>query len=107
MFFALRGYDIYDGAYWGLNGASRASADGYPPDLVQDVIGRCRTDLDSFSADEFEILVNHGYWMCADAMRDRFATDAPTPAWPYAEFADPERVRRAMRTSHRRFFRWL
>jgi NTE family protein len=106
MFFALRGYAIYEGAYWGLNGASRPSADGYPADLVQDVIGRCRTDLDAFSPAEFGILVNHGYWMCADAMRERFGTGTPAPAWPYPGFAEPERVRRAMRRSHRRFLRW-
>jgi NTE family protein len=106
MFFALRGYDIYEGAYWGLNGASVPSAGGYPADLVEHVIGRCRTDLDAFSPAEFGILVNHGYWMCADAMRDRFGTEAPAPAWPYPQFAEAERVRRAMRKSHRRFLRW-
>jgi hypothetical protein len=40
-------------------------------------------------------------------MRDRFGTGTPAPAWPYPEFAEPERVRRAMRHSHRRFLRWL
>lgn len=107
MFFALRGYGIHDGAYWGLNGASVPSAGGYSHDLIQNVMGRCRTDLDAFSPAEFGILVNHGYWMCADAMRDRFAAGTPAPAWPYAEFAEPERVRQAMRKSHRRFLRWL
>lgn len=106
MFFALRGYGIHDGAYWGLNGSSVPSAGGYSTDLIQDVIGRCRTDLDAFSPAEFEILVNHGYWMCADATRDHSGADTPAPAWPYPRFADPERVRRAMRRSHRRFFRW-
>lgn len=107
MFFALRGYGIHDGAYWGLNGSAVPAAGGYPADLVQDVIGRCRTDLDAFSAAEFEILVNHGYWACADAMHDRFGTQTPATAWPYPEFADAQRVRCAMRNSHRRFFRWL
>jgi NTE family protein len=107
MFFALRGYNIYEGAYWGLNGASAPAVDGYPADLVQDVIGRCRTDLDAFSPAEFAVLVNHGYWMCANAMRDRLGTDSAEPAWPYPEFSAPERVRRAMRNSHRRFFRGI
>jgi NTE family protein len=81
-------------------------AGGYPDDVVQDVIGRCRTDLDAFSPAEFAILVNHGYWACTDAMRFRLDADAPT-AWPYPDFADPARVRHAMRNSHRRFLRWL
>jgi NTE family protein len=107
MFFALRGYADYEGAYWGLNGSSVVPADGYPTELVQNVIGRCRTDLDAFSPAEFEILVNHGYWMCADAMRNTFASETPAPTWPYTQFASPESVRHAMRHSHRRFFRAL
>lgn len=107
MFFALRGYADYEGAYWGLNGSSVVGAGGYSAELIQDVIGRCRTDLDAFSPAEFDILVNHGYWMCADAMQYTFAGETPAPAWPYPEFAKADPVRRAMARSHRRFFRWF
>jgi hypothetical protein len=44
-----------------------------------------RTDLDRFTAAEFEVLVNHGYFSCeaglvADGVGD---ADAPAAAWPY------------------------
>ncbi|HVI24648.1 MAG TPA: patatin-like phospholipase family protein [Xanthomonadaceae bacterium] len=105
LFFGQRAHGDYDGAYWGLNGAP-VPAGGYPQELIESVIGRCRTDLDAFSDAEFAILVNHGYWMCTDAMRFRLDADAPT-AWPYPDYRDAAIVRRAMRNSHRRFLRWL
>ncbi|MDQ3289345.1 MAG: patatin-like phospholipase family protein [Pseudomonadota bacterium] len=112
IYFKLRTDDTIEGAYWGLAGArlkANANSPGYSQALIVEVIGRVRTDLDRFLQDEFSVLVNHGYFACANSMQreEQWQSDVPAD-WPYPELADEARVRRVMRFSHRRFFhnRW-
>src|SRR5829696_2964959 len=55
----------HEGAYWGVGSTTERHgvSEGYPQDLVTDVIARVRTDLDAFSRAEISILENHGYLM--------------------------------------------
>jgi len=59
----------YAGAYWTLPSGSDEFASGpgsfagYSRELVREVIARIRTDLDSFSAGEMNVLENHGYYV--------------------------------------------
>ncbi|MBA2239320.1 MAG: patatin-like phospholipase family protein [Lysobacter sp.] len=112
IYFKLRTDDTIEGAYWGIAGArlrANTSFPGYSQALIVEVIGRVRTDLDRFLDDEFSVLVNHGYFACANSMQreEQWQSDVPTE-WPYPALADEARVRRAMRFSHRRIFhhRW-
>lgn len=112
IYFKLRTDDTIEGAYWGLAGArlkQDANSPGYSQALIVQVIGRVRTDLDRFLQDEFSVLVNHGYFACANALQreENWQSDVPVE-WPYPELADEARVRRAMRFSHRRILhdRW-
>lgn len=112
MYFKMRADNTIAGAYWGLSGTRRktnSEAPGYSHALIAQVIGRVRTDLDRFVHDEFSVLVNHGYFACANALerQEQWRSDEPT-AWPYPGLADEDRVRRAMRYSHRRILhdRW-
>jgi NTE family protein len=75
------------------------------------VIGQIRTDLDRFLDVEFEVLVNHGYFACADALgQDNgwVSRTATPPAWPYPQRANESEVRRWLRRSHARVLhrRW-
>ena len=92
----------YSGAWWGLQERD-PGAPGYSMGLASEVIARIRTDLDGFSAAEFEVLVNHGYFGCAGAVGDEDTAD-----WPYPARSDEATVRRDLRGSHRRFWpaRW-
>ena len=98
------------GTYWGI-GSAAAKYDlpaetGYSADLVDGVIARVRTDLDAFSEGEIAVLENHGYLLAAAAIA-RHQPDlaggpmapvtVPHPAW-----LDEDRVRLALRDSHRR-----
>lgn len=98
------------GTYWGIASAvakyDLAAQTGYSADLVDGVIARVRTDLDAFSEGEAAVLENHGYLLAAAAIakhqpdlgRDRMPPIAvPHPAW-----LDEDRVRLALRDSHRR-----
>lgn len=112
LFYASRHYGAFDGVLWGLEGPFVDGAAGYGQALVAATIGRVRTDLDRFLDDEFEILVNHGYFMCNNALlgRRRILPQTPPPArWPFARMADPAVVRNALRFSDARVFhgRWL
>ncbi len=60
------GLASYHGNY-GLPGSV-----GYPADVV-DQIGRIRTDLDRFSAEEIKVLENHGYTLADTAVRKYMA----------------------------------
>lgn len=102
FFRGLRDGD-HAGAWWGLDERD-AGAPGYSLGLSREVIARVRTDLDGFSAAEFEVLANHGYFGCLGAI-DPQAGDAP---WPYPARSDEAGVRRDLRGSHRRFWppRW-
>lgn len=107
LFFAgLRSGD-FEGAYWNLGDRSDAGAEGYSLGLCADVISQVRTDLDKFTAAEFEVLVNHGYFSCVDGMESG-PSGSPALEWPYPDRSGEDAVRIALRQSHRRFFhaRW-
>lgn len=96
------------GAYWGIAGAvesyGRPQGPGYSKELARDVIAEIRTDLDAFSEAEAKILENHGYLLADAAIRrhmPRFAAEAAAEA-PHPEWLDKERVRAALKSSHRR-----
>lgn len=112
MYFKLRADDTITGACWGLSGTRRkmnSDAPGYRQPLIAHVIGRVRTDLDRFVHDEFSVLVNHGYFTCANSLQreEQWQSDVPAE-WSFPELVDEARVRSAMRFSHRRIFhdRW-
>jgi len=100
----------FEGAYWHLGEERDAGADGYSLGLCRDLLARVRTDLDRFTAAEFEVLVNHGYFSCDAGLHagGLGEAEAPALAWPYPEWQSEERVRTALRHSHRRFWhaRW-
>lgn len=78
---------------------------GYSPSLVDDVISVVRTDLDAFSEAEINVFVNHGYTMADTAMRGHarwLAPDVGAPVVPHDEWLDEDRVRQALKESHRR-----
>ena len=80
------------------------AAKGYPRDLVDDLIAEVRTDLDYFSDAEAAVLQNHGY-LLADAAMRAYGVDWSTAAplhVPYPEWLDGDRVRQALRKSHKR-----
>jgi NTE family protein len=111
LYFMLRRDEAIHGAYWGLAGGRprRIPDPGYSQSLILEVIGRSRTDLDRVLHDEFSVLVNHGYFACANAVarQEEYASIVPA-AWPYPELAEEQRVRHALRRSHRRILhdRW-
>jgi NTE family protein len=94
----------YEGRYWSLGEPGDAGAAGYSLGLCSELLARVRTDLDRFTRAEYAVLVNHGYFSCADGMQ----ADWPAPDWPFPEFSAEQQVRRRLRDSHRRFFhrRW-
>lgn len=111
MFFSARNRREITGAYWGIDNFARTPADGYSAELVSEVVGRIRTDLDAFSNAEFEVLVNHGYLTCNNALEYLNAT--PTlrvrqPVWPYPAWQKEGLVRKALADSHKRIWhtRW-
>lgn len=112
LYFSLRRHEAFDGAYWGLAGSRKSSAPGYSHALVSEVLGRVRTDLDRFRDAEFEVLVNHGYFSCHNALQ-RWPGAAPAAqadaSWPYPERQDEADVRAQLKSSHKRFFhlRWF
>ncbi|KWS05988.1 putative protein-transmembrane prediction [Lysobacter capsici AZ78] len=111
LFFGQAGSGAMIGAYWGLTGDRDEGADGYSPALVREVIGRIRTDLDRFLDPEFEVLVNHGYFACVDALwrqDDWISPNTQAATWPYPQRANENEVRRWLRYSHRRVLhrRW-
>jgi NTE family protein len=99
----------HEGAYWGVGSTTERHgvSDGYPLDLVTDVIARVRTDLDAFSRAEISVLENHGYLMAEAAIRRRsphlIRGDAP-PAVPHPDWMDGDRVRNALTGSDKRTF---
>jgi NTE family protein len=110
LFFGRRESGEFEGAYWHLGEERDAGADGYSLGLCAELLARVRTDLDRFTAAEFEVLVNHGYFSCeAGLVADGFGDPAaPAARWPYPDWQEEARVRRALRGSHRRFLhgRW-
>ena len=117
-FHACRTHGAFDGVIWGLIGPfgeqqAGDRGEGYLEAFVSETIGRVRTDLDRFLPLEFEVLVNHGYFMCGHGLDSRPGTRPPAGLddwrWPYPDMADPDRVRQALRDSHARILhtRWL
>lgn len=98
------------GTYWGIGSAvakyDLAADTGYSADLVDRVIAKVRTDLDAFSEAEVAVLENHGYLLAAAAIAthqpDLVREPAPPVAAPHPDWLDEERVRAALRNSHRR-----
>ena len=86
---------------------------GYPEELLETHIGEMRTDMDSFTKAESEILENHGYFMADLAMRRhaRHLGDMGTEfRVPHRNVLDTETVQEALRTSHSRLHfgsRWF
>jgi NTE family protein len=103
------------GTYWGIGSATSSyakGAEGYPADLVDDVIAPVRTDLDAFSEAECAVLENHGYSICdaaiATHLAELAAPGAPAAAPPNPSWLDPVAVREALSGSDARrlFGRW-
>ncbi|AOH36767.1 hypothetical protein BGP89_10740 [Luteimonas sp. JM171] len=108
--------DFTHGKYRGDDGGDNQAGSrgaGYLETFVSETIGRIRTDLDRFLPREFEVLVNHGYFMCGHGLDSRPGTRPPGGVgegrWPYPRMADPDRGREALRDSHARLLhtRWL
>jgi NTE family protein len=96
-----------EGTYWGIASdvaSYSAGAVGYGNDLVKDVIAGVRTDLDAFSDAEQAVLENHGYLLCEAALTRHVPGLArPVPlASPHPDWMDEDRVRYALRDSHKR-----
>ncbi|MGO1069994.1 patatin-like phospholipase family protein [Lysobacter sp. CA199] len=111
LFFGQAESGAMTGVYWGLTSNRDEGADGYSPALVTQVLGQIRTDLDRFLDVEFEVLVNHGYFACADALwrQNGWISEAtPAAVWPYPDRANETHVRRWLRRSHARVLhrRW-
>lgn len=111
LFFSQLHEGLFDGAYWNLKDRSDPGSHGYSPRLIADVLAKIRTDLDGFSAIEFDALVNHGYFACENALQGRerpLPAGAPAADWPYPEASDEAALRRRLAHSHRRFWppRW-
>ena len=111
LFLAARTAGDFRGSYWNLGDRHDAGAAGYSLGLCAELMVRIRTDLDRFTAAEFSILVNHGYFSCEDGLHSANGPHVPmtpAPEWPYGQFSVEKDVRRHLASSHRRFFhgRW-
>ena len=107
LYAELRRSGQIEGALWSLTRPQRDAHFGYSPELVQSCLSRVRTDLDRFSRDEFEILVDHGYGACeaALAQQPQLLHGAPEveASLPYPRWTDEGAVEQALALSHRRF----
>ncbi len=120
FFFSDINEQLFSGTYWPIQRAVEHPAPGspfagYSRPLVEEVICRVRTDLDSFSQAECLVLENHGYTLADESVRCRVPEliganpkpfSLPGPAW-----TDEARVREALCESHkrislRRLFGW-
>lgn len=101
--------EVMRGTFWGIGSdvrKYRPDAEGYPRDLVEEVIAEVRTDLDRFTDAERFVLENHGY-MLADTAIGKYADFLPNKPMPPAvpphpDWLDPAAVRGALADSHRR-----
>jgi hypothetical protein len=87
--------------------ATSAHPPGYPPGLVEEVIGAVRTDLDAFGEAEQAVLENHGYLVVDAALRARNLIDVAgveglPPEPPHPLWMNEERARMALSGSSRR-----
>lgn len=97
----------YAGARWSLTTDVNAAGPGYSAPLVREVLTRIRTDVDRFSTAEQRVLENHGYCVTERRLQDEAPELLPPPPCPPAvpphrKWMDEERVRSALRASHRR-----
>ena len=113
LFFSDTNAGRYHGAYWSLTSgvkptgaAAGAAYAGYSQALADDVLGKIRTDLDSFSEAEMSVLENHGYFAAERSIRkhaaELVAPDAKPAELPYPEWIDEAKVRRELSDSARR-----
>jgi NTE family protein len=102
--------DIMQGAYWGIGSATARYGDeapaGYSKPLAREVIARVRTDLAGFTEAEMAVLENHGYLLAEAAIRKHVpllaeASAAPLSV-PHPDWLDEDKVRHALRKSHKR-----
>jgi NTE family protein len=98
---------MVDGVVWSLARPVRDAKFGYSSELIASSFARLRTDMDRFTRDEFEILINHGYAHCVDSL-PALASQAiglreVEPRWPFPAWSDEGQVEFALRDSHRRF----
>ena len=98
------------GAYWGIASAvlryELEHLGGYAKPLAMNQIARIRTDMNSFTDEECQVLENHGYLLAEAAMRkhsaELIARDCALEI-PYPEMMDAERAARVLKNSHKRF----
>lgn len=95
------------GAYWGIGDTVQTykQAGGYSEPLVKDCIASIRTDLDSFSEAEASVLENHGYTLADAALRTHAPQLVPNPPAakiPFPDWMDEDKVRSALKDSHKR-----
>jgi NTE family protein len=96
------------GAYWGIGSDVTnydAAFEGYPEQLVDELISEVRTDLDYFSDGEAAVLQNHGYLLADAAMRCHgraWIDGTPAAEVPFPEWIEEGRVRQALGGSHKR-----
>jgi NTE family protein len=128
MYFAQKYAGRYTGTYWGIRSASdkrtegelaalssneepeeRGTAEpsdgGYRRELVDESIAEIRTDLDAFTDAEQRVLENHGYFAANRSIARYLAAPPVTPAPlspPHPDWLDENKVRQALRDSHRR-----
>ena len=106
-FYSGRYHEDYKGAFWDIGADHRDVPLGYSLGLIRDRIAVVRTDLDGFTDAEQKVLENHGYWSVEEQLKARVPelvpAEARAAAAPHPEWMDEERVRHALRRSHRHF----
>jgi NTE family protein len=99
------------GSYWGITSATTSydarDTRGYSKQFVEEIIGRIRTDFDSFSDLEARVLENHGYLLADAAIRrhvPQLTLGAAPPAEPLVsgELLDERLLHRVLFASRKR-----
>lgn len=90
-----------------LSGSPESLYLGYSQQLADELLGRIRTDLDSFNEAEMRVLENSGYWAAERSSRRHDPRLVPSvstaAATPYPEWVEETMVRRELQDSHKRF----
>ncbi len=98
---------IMHGVYLGIGSSPHSYGDyeGYSKALAWKSIAEIRTDLNRFTDPEISILENHGYLLADAAIqeyeKDLISVDAPLSI-PHGNWMDEEKVRHALKNSHKR-----